>query len=282
MSIKQKNLNPIWDHFFEFILQNNNCCQLKNLNTDAENKDIYVVKVCNSETINEYSKIVNNDKMDIANMGGQGKFFMAIIPSSSKIFINLFCCGFTMEKIYSKFSKFGLAIEGCFNIEPITLLPYFYQGHEFGTDNIITTNSSVTMENLGFLVIDNHRITKIMDSLELRAYAPIGINVQYVAGERLYEKGRPFENINSGTIKEKNLIFAIDNDDNIFIVYVEQIDLYNLLLLLQMFGCRDAILLCGSDNINIIWKESGYNIYNKTDFIGNPSDSISNVITFSA
>src|SRR5690606_3133828 len=77
------------------------------------------------------------------------------------------------------------------------------------------------------------------------------------------------------------LIYGVDMNGNSFVLYHKNIDTYNMLLLLKMFNCRDAILLCDSTKANLICKESGSNRYNKTDFIGNPKKFLSNIIAFS-
>ena len=78
------------------------------------------------------------------------------------------------------------------------------------------------------------------------------------------------------------LVIAIDINSNILMFYHPKIDYFNMALLLQLFNIKDAIAICFSPNAHIIWKEAGLNTYNKTDFIGNTTDNISNVITFSS
>lgn len=331
------NLNNIWNDFFN-LMSEYNCCLLKNLN-ENDDKDIYVAKICNPDLINNFAKNQQTENTDTIYIDPNNKLFMAYIPKTSKIFTNLFCCNITMEQIHSKFSNYGLAIEGCFNIEPISMLPTFYRGNEFDTEYLLTVNGKTgrnksKSNSKSFLVIDNHNIIKIMDDLELKNYKPVGVNVQYIEGLRLYNNKIPFmsfasmkdlktkdisnipENVNGSNviidyqqlkikINDKSFdfseigkriqfnnnqlfntnnglfVFAIDENDNIFLIYHQHIDIFNMMLLLQLFNCKDAIVLCNSSDANIIWKENGQNIYNKTDFLGNPKKIISNVITFS-
>jgi hypothetical protein len=323
---------------------------VKNLSHD-ETKQILVTNICKSAIVNDFAK--NYHSKNITNalyLDPDSKLFLSIIPNNSKIFIGLFCCNINMEKIHSKFGDYGLALEGCFNIEPITMLPSFYQGYDYlsVTNNITSTfkngnakdlnilnmKSPIIPKEQAFLVIDNHSIISITDAIGLKAYQPKGVNVQYVEGKFLFKNGKPFVDFNmiknikiindNGTeiivdgsnvtidyyslkIKVNNvfydfsdigqkinfvnsdffnldnglLIFGIDKKNNIFVVYHKYIDFYNILLLLELFDSRDAILLCNSTSANIIWKERGFNMYNKTDFIGNPKKMLSNVITFS-
>ncbi|XWV26533.1 SusC/RagA family TonB-linked outer membrane protein [Tupanvirus soda lake] len=344
----QLPIGGVWKDFFNYLSgQNKQCCTIKNLSHDS-GKSIYVAKICDSSIVTNYSKnFDDNNKLYLA---PNSRLFIAVIPNKSKIFFTPFCCEMTMENVHSKFNNFGLALEGCFNIEPITLLPSFYQGYEYSkiTGDIVETLKKIKSQDIeiitttspnipteqSFLVIDNHNTISIVDSNKFKNYQSKGVNVQYIEGKNLFSNGEPFikfdtiRNINminkDGSTKEidgsnividyennrvniKNdeydfseinntfsfvnqeffdmdnglLVFAIDKDDNIFILYHRHIDFYNMLLLLRMFNCKDAILLCNSVNANIIWKESGFNTYNKTDFIGNPKTALSNIITIS-
>lgn len=236
-----------------------------------------------------------------------------------------------MENIYNKFVDYGLAMEGCFNIEAITLLPNFYQGREFASDNIITTSGKKINLTPSYLVIDNHSSLSILNEQELKQYKPLGVNIQYMEGYRLYEKGKPSLNLsqmkniildngeivpgknviidyNDLKIKANNvyynfsdigsklmfqneqlfdtndgfLVIAIDHNNNIIIVYHPHIDYFNIILLLKIFNSKEAIIICRSSDAHIIWKENRHNTYNKSDFIGNPSNILSNIITFSS
>jgi hypothetical protein len=333
MSFSEDNKNKIWKNLFELIMQNDSCT-LKNLNSIDSGKEIYAMKICKTDIIDKLLELqIDNQNIVKPYIDPIGKLIMILIPQSSKFFINLFCCKITMEKIYNKFAKYGLAIEGCFNIEPITMIPTFYQGYEYGTKNMLNMKGENMHTKRSFLVIDNHNIIKIINDDELKLYEPKGVNVQYIEGFRLYENTKPFmdsstmknvkvkingsqNNINGSNVtidynklkikindsyydfnkigsdvnfvydtmfnmNEGLFVFAIDMSNNIFMMYHKHIDYYNIMLLLNMFGCKDAILLCNSPNVNIIWKENGYNTYNKTDFVGNPKKILSNVITFS-
>lgn len=77
------------------------------------------------------------------------------------------------------------------------------------------------------------------------------------------------------------LILCITIAGDIMIFYHKKTDIYTLLVMLKNFDCYDAIVLCNTPDANIIWKENGHNIFNKSDFIGNPNKNVYNVITFS-
>lgn len=79
------------------------------------------------------------------------------------------------------------------------------------------------------------------------------------------------------------LVIGINKNNNNFILYHDHIDIYNLMKLLLKFECKNAILICNNLNTNILWKgmnEKTLNTYNKTDFIGNPDETLSNIILF--
>ena len=350
MTMQQKYKN-IWDSFHQYLEQQNNiCCIVKNLSQKNDNP-IYVSKICDSNLLRNYFKdnFISND---LPYLDPKSKIFIAVIPKGSQTFINLFCCKMTMENIHSKISDYGMALEGCFNIEPITMLPLLYQGYDYSsvTKNItpilknprdikdfelITTSSQEIITEQAFLVIDNHTNISIIDGQQFLAYKPKGINVQYVEGKRLFRDGNPIIDLDliknvivknaSGLSREISgshvnidydhlkiiingnnifnfsdignkinfvnqdffemnggaLVFGTDKNNNLFIIYHRHIDFYNMILLLKAFDCNDAILLCNKSDANIIWKESGSNTYNKTDFIGNPKKILSNIITFS-
>ena len=351
MSISTKTAG-IWKNLFEYVSQQNHkCCTVKNLSHDQE-KEILVVNICEPYIINDFSNMFQsqNKIINAVYLEPNRRLFLALIPKNSKSFVNLFCCNMTMENVHAKFSDYGLAFEGCFNIEPGTMFPSFYQGYDYSnitsklmtalTKNsnlsgldILTITSPVTTSKPAFLVIDNHSTITIVDAAGLESYKPKGVNVQYVEGKRLFNNGKPFVDINHiKKVKIKNdngveslvdglnvsidyntlqikvndmfynfsdigkkinfvndeffdmdnglLVLGIDNHSNTFIVYHKHIDFYNMLLLLKLFDTRDAILLCNSNSANIIWKEKGLNMYNKTDFIGNPKKILSNIITF--
>ncbi|XWV25271.1 hypothetical protein QJ856_gp0499 [Tupanvirus deep ocean] len=346
----QVRIGGVWKDFFNYLSkQSKQCCTIKNLSQDPK-KSIYVAKICDSTIVTNYSKNFENDNKNKLYLAPNSRLFIAVIPNGSNIFYTLFCCNMTMENVHSKFNNFGLALEGCFNVEPITMLPSFYQGYEYSKFTgdivtvlkkikskdieIITTTSANILYEQSFLVIDDHNIISIVDSKQFKNYQSKGINVQYIEGKKLFSNGEPFVEFdtikkvnitnNDGSTKEINgsdvtidydnnfininkhvydfseinktisftnqeffdmdnglLVLAIDKNDNVFILYHRHIDFYNMLLLLKMFNCKDAILLCNSVNANIIWKESGFNTYNKTDFIGNPKTNLSNIITIS-
>jgi hypothetical protein len=247
-----------------------------NLSLDSQ-KEIMVAKICNQDLNN-----VLGTKSLIIDTNHQ--LFMAFIPATSKIFVNLFCCNITMEDIHKKFTNFGLAIEGCFNIEKISNLPNFYRGYNFLDDNYILTMQGVKQSlPKAYLVVDNHRIQKIVSEAELSTYKPIGVNVQYIEGLSLYENGRPQKSLTSLDKKLLGcLVLAIDKSNNIIIFYHNQLDISNVFQILNAFDCQNAILLCASANAHLIWKRDGQNTYNQSDFIGNPVETVSNVMTFSA
>lgn len=327
-------------NFINYI-KNNSPIYLKNLNSTEPNRSIYVMKFCNSNIINNFIRQFNSNISNSIFFNPISNFFMAVIPKNSVYFVNLFCCKITMEDVYSKFNRYGLAIEGCFNIDTHSLFPFIYHGIDISKNHLINVsrkNSFSSTLNSALLMIDNHQLSQIIRTSESRSYRPKGTNVQYTEGFLLYYKGKPFmdfsqmKNIIHGKVridgrrvkidydnydviiddhiyleftstdttsikftdgsyrfeyevffrKERGLLLiAFDVNGNIIIINHQQSDLYNMMLLLSTFNIADAIMLCTLD-ANVIWKENGFNTYNKTDFLGNPKKIVSNVIAFSS
>jgi len=324
----------LWNDLVTYLREYHKCCMIKNLSSEFGKNEIYIAKICNVNSINKFYQIHQKKKglTDMIYCEPGTKFIAAIIPKHSEIFINLFCCKVTMMSVHNKISKYGLALEGCFNINPLNMTPDgTYQGTNFNT------NKKVNIEGFNrkssYLLIDNHKILKIVNYNELETYNNEGINVQCVEGFRLFETGRPFMDTTSmknikvngidglpdgpidgarvmidyfnKTIKidDKNynfseigkhihfinessfimsglLVVATDINDNILIFYHPKMDHFSMVLLLSLYDANNAIVICKSSKAHIIWKEAGMNKYNKTDFIGNISDPVSNVITF--
>ena len=277
--MNQTENNSIWEFFIDYIRQFPTQYTLNNLNPLKPNRDIYVMTFCDSTIINNFAQTQANNNIYLE---PHTKFFLTLIPNTTKFFVNLFCCAISMEKIHQRFSDYGLAIEGCFNVEPITMMPQFYTGTEMKTNKIINIRGTEPKLETAFLILDNHTITKIVNKTEFFSYGKFGSNIRYIEGLRLFDNGNVvitnFPDNNTGY-----LILAFDKDDNIFIMSHANTNMSNMLELLKIFMCKNAILLCETPNPHIIWKiNQATNRYNSTNFIGNPSDSISNVITFSA
>lgn len=89
-----------------------------------------------------------------------------------------------------------------------------------------------------------------------------------------------FFNTNNGP-----LIIGKDKDNNTIIIYHDKMDIYNMMKILDKFQCKDAVLICNTSNLAILWKGANKNgennIFNKGDFIGNTDKKISNIILFS-
>lgn len=180
---------------------------ITNLSNNDSNK-ILVTKICQSSLVAELFNR-NSSRKNKLYLDPKNKIFIALIPSYSKKFINLFCCKMTMEKVYSKFSSYGLAIEGCFNVDPITMRPFIYQGYDIESANTIIDNNTNNPNNpiandiytmkldqmpidSGYLIIDNHQNVIITDLTKFKTFEPKGINVQYLEGKLLISDGKPF------------------------------------------------------------------------------------------
>lgn len=323
---------------------------IKNLNEEP-GKEIYIGNFCGSSIINKFfiHKREGKKLVDLPYLDPKTNFVFVFVPKTTKLFINLFCCGTTMTNVYKKLDKYGLAVEGCFDIEPLSRTPRGLLSAIDINDKMIKKNIKSHLYNDGYLLIDNHKTLKIVDSKEILSYKTTDISMYYIQGLILYKNGEPFIPINrmkdiiikgvpglvDGKIDGSNvvidyqnlkikigslqeikprlgdkingtdlkfsdigsrvkfvdndffelsgfLVIGIDKNGNIIIFYHPRIDFYNIMLVLNIFNCDDAILICKSPSIHLMWKENGLNTYNKTNFIGNPGDIISNVITFSS
>lgn len=266
------------DTFFDLLEKHGNCCSIKKIHTDPK-KIIIIAKICDSNFINN---LYNNDgemKRPLT-LDANSLMVITYLPVTTKIMVNLFCCNFQMIDVYDKISTHGIAIEGNFNINPVTQIPYEgYLGKTLQGTNIV--RGVVPNSNSHFLVIDDHKILKIMNGSELLNYKASNINIQCVQGERLIEKGNP-NNTKILDRKSSMIVVAIDNCNNILFIFHPQINKYNMISLLLYFRVVNAINICDSDNAHLIWKEYGRNIYNKTDFIGNTYDYVANSLVFSS
>lgn len=319
---EQNNFPDVWIALFNYCVNNN--IHLLNLNPQAFNKQIYVM-LFDKNNLKLLSTFFRRYSMghDLINVDSNKKILIGFIPSTTKFFFNLWCCNFTMEYICKKFDDCGLAIQGNYNISPISATPNYYQGRNIKNGDAITFFPD-KIARTSFLIFDNHNIIRIIDSSELSSYKPYGSNVQYVEGERIYKNGVPIidpakmdnlqmhdgskiiidhENqiITVGTsaypsssigktiffdkceyfINKSLMVICIDSSHNIIIIHHKDINKYNLILMLKIMNCSDAIIVADTPNINLIWKKHGKNVHNKTDFIGNPTELVSNIISFS-
>lgn len=322
----------------------------RKLSQNKQNQ-IMVANLCSSAIVSQWIRATYSTHGGMY-LDPDSRLFLALIPSGSEVFTNLFCCNLTMEQVYSKFSNFGLAFEGCFDIHAQFNAPNIFKGYVLPNDSIegniaISDPTIVSMKTTyyagpnpsndphqGFLIVDDHKHLTITDLAGLRTYKAKGIVTQYIEGRRLFTGGlmtadydnmldleldvkgqrydipgadvepdypmlririgREYHNFSEigKTIHFKHpelfsmrrgmLVLGIDQTGNTFVVYHKLIDMYGLLCLLNAFKTRDAILLCISDSASILWRESGTNTFNKTDFIGNPLKPSSSIVAFAA
>ena len=271
-------LNTYSIDFFLENIKNAKKCSARMLCSD-QNKKIIVAKIFNYKFMQDiYKKCTSRDNMIYDK---HAKLVITYLLSDTRPLINLFCCNLQMIDIYDKLSTHGIAIEGNFNINPLTKYPIgYYEGKSLKGTKII--KEELLNDSMSYLVIDNHQIINIMYGSELIKYKSTGIYTQCVQGDMLIKDGKDIlidndENDDCGMI-----VIAKDENNNTLIIYHQKINKSNMLLLLHFFKITNAIIICKSDTAHIVWKESEYNFYNKTDFIGNMYDNVSNIITFSS
>src|SRR6266567_1183018 len=93
----------------------------QDLHNDPKKK-IIMLKI---QDISLIRKLYNNDINMIRSLtlNSDDSLIIFQIPSTTMLMINLFCCNFKMVDIYDKISTHGVAIEGQFNINPVTKKP---------------------------------------------------------------------------------------------------------------------------------------------------------------
>lgn len=259
-----------------YNLKNYTKTKKKKYTTKNNQKNKFLNYLLDIDTTDKYFSLNYKDNL-----------FVARIPNKVKYFISTIRYETTMNNLFGKISDFGLAFQGFFNIELITTLPSLYQTKKNNTPN----DSNET----AFLVIDNHTNLKIMNYNDILCYEPMGVNVQYVEGIKLYENGISyldsihFDHIDVMTENEccnaflkiscAHLLLANDHEDNMYIVYHPNINLTDINNLLGNINCKDAILLCSSGKINIMWKYA--NRSKNSNYIGNQNEIISDIIVLS-
>lgn len=286
--------SSVWKDYFSYVSENNPHSAQK-LNSDS-NKNIYTTKIYDYKFLNNFLKEHNKPDIQNIDIDSRHPLFIGFVTSNPGIYSNIFCCGTTMENIHNKFATHGLAIEGCFHVEKISNNPHFLQGYQINSkDKLIFTEGIRLPYQTSFVIINDHQIVGFSNIDEIINSKPIGVNIQYIEGLMLMQQGKFFVEINEQIKHElvieypeifdrSNglLVLAFDKAGNIIIIYHNSISISDMKTLLETFKCHNAILLCTSSNAHIIWKVSGENTYNKSDFIGSPVDIVSNVLTFSS
>jgi hypothetical protein len=220
----------------------------------------------------------------------------------------------TMYDIFTRFANYGLAIEGCINAEGIkkrpddgTNLAYLISDNHklpyiISSEKFKKYSQGVNVQHYipGISLVEHGTATVNVNYMKKFVFNGIThpgseLVIDYDAKKFKFKEGsvdfKDYDNNGKGNFKFVNgtkwldlhniLVVAIDNDNNILIIYHSRIDYFNLTLLLQLLHVKDAMILC-EGKVHLIWKEAGVlNTYNKTDFIGNPMDNAVNVIFFS-
>lgn len=198
------------------------------------------------EELNQGSTTINVKKFCDNNL------FISYIPDKSNISVTLYSREeIPLISLYKKLSNYGLII-GNLEVEPIAVRD------SYSPNNNIDT----------FLIIDNHHISKIVDTLGLINYKSSGLNVAFIKGKCLLRNG---EDCTKVQYKGKSFLVAADNGENsVIILHYPNTTMSTVLELLKDLKCQNAILLNSTETTKIIWKKSGINLFNKTEFIGNP------------
>jgi hypothetical protein len=195
-----------WNKLFELIESGKKCCLAKNLSKEP-GKEMHVMKICDATIINKFvADNSGSDIVDTMSLDPGSKFVICVIPSTTKLFVNLVCCNVTMantmNEIREKISSHGIAIEGGFKVQNATGLSRplgSYQGFN-GQGQEYTSITEDKDPSATYFVVDNYSNIHFLRRDELNNFIPQGIKLQYVRGQELFRDGRPV--INTSVMKD--------------------------------------------------------------------------------
>jgi len=264
------------------------CCSAKVLSMD-KGKEMYIMRLCNLDVLKNFCSKYKATLPDIK-LDPSTKFIIGIIPKSTNTYINLFCCDINMNAIHEKISSNGIAIEGCFNVKNVNgqIFPDgMYQGvnlNRSNTNSVKNSGTEITDQlQSGYFLVDNFSTYHFLTKEEINLFKPIGVSVQMVHGYLLCKDGQPAKGLFEVLLIPKlggKMIIATDFNDDLIIIYHPNTDYFNLMLLLHSLNVKNCILICNGDKGHMLWKENGMNHYNKTDFIGDTTEIVNNVVVF--
>jgi hypothetical protein len=294
------------------IIDPHHCCSVKHLNPNKNN--ISVARICKPEVIAELYEKIQKKSSDTIYIESTNKFTIIMIPATTNKRINLFHNS-SMYDVYSKFATNGVAIEGCFDVKPVNLMSVdnskgclIIDNHQilkivnhYGLRGYISSGINVKYIEGFRLFIDGKPYIPFEEMKDVwnenMSTLPIGFisggDVQINYQTLIFTVKNiniPFEDFGPDIkfIHEEIfvmhpglLIVALDRDENMMIIYRPNIDYFNMILLLDTFHVKNAIVICDSDKAHLIWKASGKNTYNQTDFVGDSQEKLSNIITIS-
>ena len=292
----------MWKKIYDKISKTS-CCLAKKLSKKQE-KDFYVMKFCNQEILNNIFSSLNNKTIEF-----NQSFVIAIIPEKNKPFVSTIYSIKTMRDVYSHFANHGFAFEGCFDIKKLTyietpnklneekdvaalllndlkILPYTEFIEEIPPSNIQyllgvyiyrNWNPTISLSDMCTFKLGNKKFNG--DNVSVS-----GDNFIINIDDKIYKV--PFNTPNLTYMDyyfqiAGYTVYAIDKNGDRMIIVHPSINHYNLQILLKNLEVRDAVILCRKNNLSVIWKEDGENLYNKTDYLGDISLPSYNVITIS-
>lgn len=252
-----------WPHKLELFI-NLLCCDIKLIDIYKMSDFGLAIQGCfqlyymNQHKIYQSYDINNNENLVYINEFPLDTFSYLIIESHKKMKI---LNGQQMNKLRNNEKKYLK------NIQFLSGLSLFINGKSF-----------IDIDKMKTILMDNKEIDgknvkinykKLIISIFDENYSFNDINQKF-----------KFKNPSFFNTDNSFMVFGFDINNDNFILYHEHIDIYNIILILSEFNCKDAILLCNESNLSILWKGMNENLYNTTDFIGNPDKNLSNIILF--
>lgn len=143
-----------WKNLFENVKNGKSCCSAKNLSKDGKN-DMFVMKACDMDSINQYFKNISVDG-DVITFPKEAKFVVSVIPFNSHPYVSLFCCNLTVWKLSEKIYNHGIVLEGSLKTKD-TLMQHIrkYRGVDL-ENNAVTFSNDSPVEDF-YLIIEDHK-----------------------------------------------------------------------------------------------------------------------------
>lgn len=189
-------IENFWKDFEKFSGKNDGICQCVKID-DQNGPTIF--KLCHTSVLIDFIKEKNSEKIvKEFIIADSGKGFLAHVPKDSGYFINIFCCNFTMNKITSKISQSGFAIEGGFEIKYLENETFHLKGSNIDNGHAIRRDVKIGgyTNYSGIVLIEDYKNVKIMSIAELLKYKQNGVHLEYISGLYVYKDGNPLISTN--------------------------------------------------------------------------------------
>jgi len=263
----------IWSDFYKYLQNHYRCCQAKNLNT-TQNQEILIIKICNTRSIKNFYLMHASSKNLVDNLylDPEIKFMIAIIPKTTNFKINTIKNN--TAELHSHLKQAGLVLSGLDISENIKNLMDIHHASgkilfNKGKPHIsIPSMKNVSVQNINGLsdgnisgenvIIDYEHLSLKIGNVSVH-FSEINSRIKFVSPECFYMRSQ--------------IIFAKDMNGNILIICHPQIDYFNAVLLLTLFGTSEAISY-QTKQMQAIWSDSDKNICKMTNSVTNSENNI--------